>query len=455
MRKPLTIILLLIILAVNRTYGQVDSVEIMPAEQPTFRWYSATEDGLLNFNNAQVIDGGTHLVFDSLPYAKDYTLVVVYKSLDSAESGVWRLEYTDSLATSTRGLTTERIVSDSIFIRYAEQTSLFPIITTLRQSAPDSTAPYVRLVMGGDALQGQLKIAELMYFDKRLGNSMLRRVQSALAVKYGVTLGPVDYVDGNGNTIWEYADSGYWHHRVTGIGRDSTYGLYQWHSHSEMAEAMLTVATDTIEGQAFLIVGDNNAPLYFEQEDGDIEILARRWRIQGTHIDDNDFTFTFDTHNLPMPTDSLVLLAGDYIILPTTTTPNEVCFTNVWLPADTCALMLARGAVLWQIAQSHTYGAKGGNGHNDGAVSKKSKYSIQNTTFSIYPNPTSGHFNIEVTGAKQVQVTIYNVHGVVVATYSDSEKGYYAFEGSLPSGNVYYATITTESGSQTMKLVVK
>ena len=42
-----------------------------------------------------------------------------------------------------------------------------------------------------------------------------------------------------------------------------------------------------------------------------------------------------------------------------------------------------------------------------------------------------------------------------MTVYNDSDREKYCFEGSLPSGNSYYATITTENGSQTMKLIVK
>lgn len=72
-----------------------------------------------------------------------------------------------------------------------------------------------------------------MFFYRRLNTSILRRVQSALAVRYSVTLGPVDYVNGGGSLIWEYADSGLYHHRITGIRCDSTYCVYQLESRSE------------------------------------------------------------------------------------------------------------------------------------------------------------------------------------------------------------------------------
>ena len=76
-------------------------------------------------------------------------------------------------------------------------------------------------------------------------------------------------------------------------------------------------------------------------------------------------------------------------------------------------------------------------------------------SYSVYPNPTPGHFFIEVSGARRVTVTVYSLQGKVMATYNGSDRDSYLFEGSLPAGNSYYAAIVTETGSQTLKLVVK
>lgn len=162
---------------------------------PTWQWRCAGGDALLNFNPAKIVDSTQTVTFDSLPYAKDYTMIVVYKPVAETEAMVWKLSYDTS---SVRGLTTEHILSGNVTIRYTDTTTGIPVINTLRQTAPDSTVPYIRLTLGGDTLAGSVKIAEVLYFSQRLGNSMLRRVQSALAVRYGITLGPVDYVDGEG-----------------------------------------------------------------------------------------------------------------------------------------------------------------------------------------------------------------------------------------------------------------
>lgn len=416
---------------------------------PAFHWKCSSADSLLNSHPATL----TPLHFDSIPYAEDYTVVVVYKPVVDTEATVWHLVFGDSIV---RGLTTERIIVDSTSIRYAEQSDRKPVIHTLRQSAPDIPTPTVSLSVG----DGNIKVSEVLYFDHRLGNSDLRRVQSKLAVRYGITLGPVDYVGGNGNRIWQHRrDSAMFHHRITGVGNDTTGNLHQLCSRSEMEGSVVTLSADSLPQGAYLLFGDNDAPLTFQQEDGDIETLARQWRVQASGAEDVDFSLAFDTRNIPIPTDSLVLILDGNIVLPSVVTANEARFNNLWLPSDTCTFTLARGTLLWQIAQSGAKSSQsyGGNGDNTATQSDNTHTLTQSSiqTLSIYPNPTTGNFKIEVSGARQVQVTIYNLQGKVMVAYNDKDRDHYCFEGSLPSGNSYYATVTTESGSQTMKLVVK
>lgn len=406
------------------------------AEVPTWQWRCDNGDALLNFNPARVVDSAHTLVFDSIPYAKNYTMVVVYKPMVETESTVWRLGFGEG---AMRGLMTEHIISDNVTIRYSDTTTLTPIINTLCQTAPDSTAPYVSLTLGGDTIAGSVKVAEILYFDRRLSNKMLRRVQSALAIRYGITLGPVNYVDGEGDVVWRYADRGQYHHRVTGIGRDSTYNLHQLQSRSELPGAILTVRAEQLPEGDFFVCGDDDAPLSFNTE-GDMEILNRTWRLNCTDIDNNEFHLIFDTRSFAGANDSLVLLADGIVYHPDSITVNDVTYNYVMFPSDTCVFTLAKGSVFWQTVKSN------GRGNTHGNASVKSY---------VYPNPTTGNYTIEVTGAAWVNVNIYNAQGVLMDSYSDKDQSQYIFNGSLPSGNSYYATIVTETGTQTMKLIVK
>ena len=389
-----------------------------------------------NHNPSVALRDSTVLVFDSLPVADDYTMVVVYRPVSGSESVLWRLSYRDS---ALRGLTTERILSDGVSIRYADLTAPGPAIATLRQSAPDSAGMTSRLTVGGD---GKVDVAEVLYFSSRMGNAALRRVQSRLAVRYGVTLGPVDYLDSRGHHIWDYCDSGRYHHRVAGVGVDTAVQLSQLHSRSETDGALLTIHSDSLADGVFLMTGDDNGATAFA-DSGTVEVLGRTWRAQLTGTGDTTevpFTLVFDTRGMEPPTDSLVLLTADGIYLPSATSVDSVVFTGVVFPAGASLFTLGRGASLWQTAQNGSKSLAAGTPH---------------FTAAVHPNPSTGHYTLEVSGAERVQVTVYNMQGAAVASFSGSGRSRHRFEGDLPGGNVYFATVTTESGSQTLKLVVK
>ncbi len=392
------------------------------------RWRCTAGNMLLNHNPATA----TPLRLDSLPYARDYTLVVAYKPVADTEATVWQLAFPDS---SMRALTTLHIVSDSSRVRYAGLPSTGPAVSTFRQSAPDSVAPYMQLEANPDSL---LAVAELLYFDHRLGNAALRRFQTELAIRYGITLGPVDYIDAAGTPVWTYRDNRDFHHRIAGIAHDTLYGLHQLRSRSEEPGGLLTLAADSLRPGEYLLCGDNDGALAFEY-DGATELLGRQWKLQGQNMEERLFSVTINTRDLPLPTDSLVLLVCDEVYLPAAVSTDEVRYDHVYLPSDTCRLQLARGPLFWQVAMSQSRG---------GAHTTE-------PTVILYPNPTTGHFSLEVRDAEQVQATVYNMQGVVEASFSDSGRSRYLFSGTLPSGNAYFVTVVTESHTRTMKITVK
>ena len=410
-----------------------------------FEWRCAEGDSHLNFNAAATGER----VFDSVPVFGEYTLVAVYQPLTDSESAVWRLDYGDSAA---QALTTRRILAGATAIRYGDYADRRPVIHTLRQSAPETDTPAVRLMLG----DSNIKVAEVLYYDRRLGAAALRRVQSALALRYGVTLGPVDYLAGDGTRIWcPGRDCALFHHRVTGVGVDTVSGLRQLASRSEMEGGMVTLRADSLAPGTFLVFGDNDAPLAFEAA-ADLfpgpgcEALARRWRVQATGEMENLYTLTFDTRDLPQPADSLVLLVDYDVYRPAAVTAEGVRFDHVFFPTDSSLFTLGRGAALWQTVGSRGH-AGGQAAMGDGADGTGGA----ETRLSLYPNPTTGSYTLEVTGSERVEVTIHDVRGRVVASFSESGGDSHRFEGSLPSGNAYYATVTTDDGTRTLKLVVK
>ena len=67
---------------------------------------------------------------------------------------------------------------------------------------------------------------ELIVFSRMLTPDERRKVESYLAVKYGITL-KGSYLDSDGNLTWDMAENQAYHHRVTAVGTDTAGSLSQ------------------------------------------------------------------------------------------------------------------------------------------------------------------------------------------------------------------------------------
>ncbi|MFT4780398.1 MAG: hypothetical protein ACJAZK_000316 [Psychroserpens sp.] len=84
------------------------------------------------------------------------------------------------------------------------------------------------------------RIAEVITYNSRKSDGDLtqerNRIQSYLAIKYGITLGvngtSQDYVNSNGNLIWDQSVNVGYNYDIAGIGRDDVSELYQKQSRS-------------------------------------------------------------------------------------------------------------------------------------------------------------------------------------------------------------------------------
>lgn len=418
---------------------------------PSYWWKCNNGNTSYNYNPAVVLNNNQSIELDSIPYFEEYTAIVVYHAMgESAEKQVWQLHFNDSIR---NGLTTRNIHHGKTSIQYSTDNRPGPIINTLQQSTSleaDSNQLYCRLVLGAsDSMTTHIKVAEVMYFEGKPGIGQLRRVQSYLAVKYGVTLGPVNYTDGNGNLLWRYNDNGEYHHRITGVGMDSIYGLVQMRSTSECDSSVITLYADSLMQGRFCLLGDNNGTLEFMQDTlSSIEYLSRIWKVNqalGSNVWDTvHYGIAVDTALLPQGSDSLVLMINNEYYFPDSIADGKLHYSNIVFNNDSTFMALVRGRILWDIAGAKTK-----------HTTSSSANALANISSQVYPNPTNGHYTIDVNGAEEVNIKIYNALGKEVKTYYDKEKTQYTFSGTLPNNNVYYVTITTEQGTQTTKLIVK
>ena len=84
--------------------------------------------------------------------------------------------------------------------------------------------------------------------------SEIARVNSYLAIKYGITLTSGDYLDSNGNTVWSRSANAGYENNIFGIARDDESGLYQKQSKS----TSFPYITMFINGSTLKTLNDEN-----------------------------------------------------------------------------------------------------------------------------------------------------------------------------------------------------
>ncbi len=155
---------------------------------------------------------------------------------------------------------------------------------TLSELGMSSTGKYrVALANGGlglyngAAYYADVSIPEFFSFKRALSDAEINRIESYLALKYGLTLdrtGLKDKAYTSGYDKAVYSDSNYWH-SIIGLGHDSATTLDQRVAKSQEPGALLTLATPKNDNSAdftstnggtrrqlepgqYLVLGDNN-----------------------------------------------------------------------------------------------------------------------------------------------------------------------------------------------------
>jgi gliding motility-associated-like protein len=173
---------------------------------------------------------------------------------------------------------------------------------------------------------GTNKSAEAICHNRQLTPDEFSRVESYLAVKYGVTLGtsatPVDYLSSASTIIWT-GDAAY-QNNITGICRDDASGLIQKQSRAVTAKSKVFIFNDNTGGvfpamnvdntttfaadQSFVLFGDNNGDTVLNvcAMDGKAVRINRHWKMVKTGAA-GDVTIAFTATELPADVTTLLV----------------------------------------------------------------------------------------------------------------------------------------------------
>ena len=175
--------------------------------------------------------------------------------------------------------------------------------TTLASPAADD--PSTRFSVGGIAAN----TGEVIVYKTAKTAQQRQRIESYLAIKYGITLndGGTNYLNGASSEVWNVTTNAGYNNNIFGIGRDDLSILNQKVSRSVNAGSILTVATsndftssnldaartDLANDQTFFLLGDNNVsatPLTNMNISGKTyNRIQRIWKAQETNEAGNLF----------------------------------------------------------------------------------------------------------------------------------------------------------------------
>ncbi|MEJ7768134.1 MAG: T9SS type A sorting domain-containing protein [Chitinophagaceae bacterium] len=271
----------------------------------------STERVTLNFNPATTmgdISKGINMP-GNIEELRRATIFTVYQRRGlQQELPVWQMNggFGDILL-STRQLTSQNGKMNMVFEKKsASVPDAKPeaiISTYIRQGVPaasEDDADKDIVIHFGPASKpvGQSAglIAEFIVYETILKEKDIAKIESYLALKYGVTL-EKDYVNSLGQIIWNQKKEALYSNNIAGIGRDDLSTLHQKQGTSSSSSDQLAIGvtkiasanaanTGQLSNRDYLIWGDNGQPLLLSQnqEPGvdDILLSEKKWMIKSS-----------------------------------------------------------------------------------------------------------------------------------------------------------------------------
>ena len=129
-------------------------------------------------------------------------------------------------------------------------------------------------------------IAEIIVYNDALSSTEQRKIESYLAIKYGISLNKADYIASDGTVIWDKSSHADPSNDIAGIGRDDASNLNQVKSKSINSDAVLTIeAMNAFDDKEFVVWGNDDVALSARSNDvptNFTERLSRIWQIDIT-----------------------------------------------------------------------------------------------------------------------------------------------------------------------------
>lgn len=292
-------------------------------------------------------------------------------------------------------------------------------------------------------------ICETIVYQRMLSHRERQRVDTYLALKYGVTLDqatPTSYVSPQGRTLWDAVGNARHSHHIAGLCNDTISGLYAGSASNAEASEVLRLSADTITPASYVICGDDGGTMKYIREGGRPKRLGRSWRIATSGNAPERIAINFNAEQLqeafPLQADEHYWLAIDDTAYVKSAELGvfEARFDSVHVhDGMTFTIVAAKGDDAPELEDSH--------------AAEDNIYAV-----NIAPNPTTdGHVNVRIRlrDAAPVTVSLHGLDGRRYATQSQCEEDYYGINITLPSHGVWIATMESGDSRHSYKLISK
>lgn len=409
-----------------------------------------------NFNpSVSLSDTILAIVADSLRTDGTATIFTVYETDADSVIGLWQV---GSGSNRTLWLNSQRVSYDDFSVTYRNSNERGVIVHSMQYQYPALDSNYSghdTLFLGReDSTVGDKNLCAFLYYPGRLDRQFKCQLESALAVRYGALLhGP--YVNSRFDTLWNpLADDSLYSFGVCGIGRDDSLSLSQPRSVIRNGILTLEAATPLSDLEHIMLGCDSNA---IDLSDEVVAVdtvsylaVTRHWKLR-PHTYGHASTVRL-TVAFPLSADALRLMLtsskGTSILTPDTANSFTLTINN---GEDYYISLLVNPSALPTGAKGHSSEGKTASTDTDTFTHSS------NHTFSVSPNPSSGHYTVRVAQSDGdiINIRVVDANGRIVKQHTTSEpQSQYTYNGHLSADGVYYVTVSSNGRRQTIKLIV-
>jgi hypothetical protein len=261
----------------------------------------------INYNPALLFPNGKNPVYSTLDLGKlaAFSLFTVCQEKDTLNE--WEILSIETDTVAEMVLTSRRIAALDTY-RYANykmNLKTSPKIYSYTQNKTSDPATASRRLQFGSSPHPQHLpvsgfngiIPEVILFSRYISPIERQKVESYLAIKYGISLNqefPVSYLNSTGEIIWDAEINSTYCENIAGIGRDDLTALNQRISESTQTPGVMKIGvTGELNNNSFVIWGDNGKPFRFVEEPG-LRKLEREWKICSHNFKGENLYFSSD-----------------------------------------------------------------------------------------------------------------------------------------------------------------